>query len=208
MSVPFAERLKNLRHALRLSQPAMAERLGISKDYVWQLESGAKKPGPRIAREVELMEKAPSVSPAVTARGDIMRDVPLTKPRYIPLVSWAHAGVSEAYEELPKSWQSWVATDVTDPHAVAIEVRGDSMEPQIREGYRVIIVPSQEPRNGDLVVVKFADDGVALKLYHERDGGRIVNLASYNTLYPPQDYRREDFQWIAPVEDVIIKVRH
>ena len=208
MSVPFNERLKNLRHSLRLSQADMGARLGISKDYVWQLEAGTKKPGPRIEREVTLMEKAPDLAPATTARADIMRDVPLTKPRYIPLVSWTHAGASEAYEELPKSWQSWVPTDVTDPHAVAIEVRGDSMEPQIREGYRVIIVPSQEPRNGDLVVVKFSDDGIALKLYHERNGGKIINLASYNTLYPPQDYKREDFQWIAPVEDVIIKVRH
>lgn len=141
-------------------------------------------------------------------RGDIMRDVKFEPLRYIPVISWAQAGQFVDFEELPTDWQDRIPTNVKDPKAVAVEIRGDSMEPYFRAGDRVILLPSQEPQNGDIVVAKFKNDGIALKLYHDKNEGRVVNLASYNTLYPPQDYERTASEWIIPCDSVVKKLRH
>ena len=136
-----------------------------------------------------------------------LRDVEIAL-RYIPVLTWSQAGrVLVAFDELPKHWQDRIPTDVRDPKAVAIEVRGDSMEPHIRQGDRVVVLPSQEPRNGDIVVAKFKDDGIVIKLYHESDGGRRVNLASFNPLYPPTDYSRDEFEVIVPVDSLVKRIR-
>ncbi len=188
-----------------MTQAEMAEHLAISKGYEWQLEDGRKQPSPELVEALELMEMMPVLDPP--KRNGVMRDAEIITLRYIPVVSWAHAGEAFSFEELPKHWQGRVATDVKDPKAFAVDVRGDSMEPQIREGDTVILLPSQEPRNGDIVVVKFKDDGIALKLYHESRDGLTIHLASLNPVYPPCDYHPDDFDKIVPVESVVKKIR-
>lgn len=201
----FSQRMKALRKKRGWNQMDLAKALGRSKSYIAQLETDVGTPSDKLAHSLELLEAAPGYDRP--PRGDIMRDVQLIGLRYIPVVSWAHAGEAVAFEELPKSWQEQIPSDVKDPKAFAVEVRGDSMEPQIRDGDRVILLPSQEPRNGDIVVVKFKDDGIALKLYHESQDGKTVHLASYNTLYPPRDYPVEAFEKIVPVESVVKRIR-
>lgn len=197
-------RIKALKKAQGWTQDDLAERLGISKSHASKLESGITNPSDKLIKSIEVLE----ASPRYRSRGDIMHDVKFEPLRYIPVISWAQAGISVDFEELPKDWQDRIPTNVKDPKAVAVEIRGDSMEPYFRAGDRVILLPSQDPQNGDIVVAKFKDDGIALKLYHDKQDGRIVNLASYNTLYPPQDYDRDAFEWIYPCDSLVKKLRH
>jgi len=233
----IGDRIKALREKLHLTQEEMAARLKVSRNYIWQLEAGTKPGGPKLERDVELMEKSPMTPPPTAKRRgdiidvevieqspisalsalvkaakpalDIMRDVSLSALRYIPVLSWAEAGrIIVAFDEMPENYLDKMPTDVHDPLAMGIEIRGNSMEPIIFEGDRVICLPSQEPRNGDIVVAKLANDGIVLKLYHETDNGKTIHLASFNPLYPPKTYQRSELERIVPVDSVLKKVRH
>ena len=219
---PFSERLKNLRHSLRLSQADMGARLAVSKNYIWQLEAGTKEPGPRLVREVELMEKSPELAqssggtvggtvpfaPSSTASGglsvvpgDIMREQRVSL-RYVPLLSYAQMGSLTSYEEIPRGWQQNVPTDVTDPNAFAVTLMGDSMEPQYKEGDIAILLPSAEPRPASLVVVLMNDGSVVCKIYSRK--GNQVTLTSYNNkLYKPYVVNAADVRRVYPVHSVM-----
>lgn len=130
------------------------------------------------------------------------RSIPL---RWVPVVSWAHAGEAASYEELPPHWRDDSApTECRDPKAFALVVDGDSMEPRCLNGDIVVVMPSEEPRSGCLVVAKLRDDGVVLRRYSHLSGGRI-RLTAYNSLYPATDHDRAEFHWIYPVESTVRK---
>ena len=208
-SMKLGDRIKDLRKKMGLTQEEMAARLKLSRPYVWQLENGTKPGGPKLQTDVEMMEKAHAERTSPTPPGDIMRDVKITLPRYVPLLSMAQAGsVLVSWENLPAEWFDRVATDMDDPHAFAVEIRGDSAEPYLYDREKVIVLPSHTPWNSDLVVARFRNGDTVLKLYHETDGGRTVDLASWNTKYPPQSYRRSEFEAIAPVHSAIKRMRH
>ncbi len=207
-TMEFAERLKALRLNLGLTQEQMGARLRVSKNYVWQMENGTKPGGPKIERDVERMEQALVEKPISARGGDIMRDVKLIQPRFVPVLTLAQAGkVMTSWDSLPEDWYDRVATDADDEKAVAIEIRGDSMLPHIRQGDRVVVTPSHEPHNGDVVVALFVNGDTVLKLYHELDGGKLISLASFNPEYPPTTYRRNEFRLIAPVHSLVKRMR-
>ncbi len=205
----LGERIKALREKMGLTQDQMAARLKVSRPYLWQVENGTKPGGPKLSVDVELMEKAQSQRTETPARGDIMRDVKILQPRYVAVLTMAQAGnVLVAWENLPRDWFDQVPTDVDDPRAFAVELRGDSAEPYLLDRDRVIVMPSHQPYNGDLVLARFRNGDTVIKLYHETDNGKTVHLASFNTKYHPATYRRTEFEAIAPVHSVIKRIRH
>ena len=203
----FAQQIKALRKKLGLTQDEMAARLEVSRPYVWQLENGTKPGGPKLRRAVARIKQAAAPGRRA-ARHEILREVKPRRPRFIPLLSLAQAGrAMVSWETLPDDWSDRVPTESSDENAFAIEVRGDSMEPYIREGDRLVMLPSKLPANGDVVVAKFLNGDTVLKLYHESDGGKTVHLASFNTEYPPATYRRSEFEAIVPADTLIKKMR-
>jgi SOS-response transcriptional repressor LexA len=124
-------------------------------------------------------------------------------PHYVPLLSWAHAGESTSYEELPKHWQEQISIPTKIEDGFALTIEGDSMEPRCMAGDIVIIMPREEPRNGCLVVAKLRDDGVVLRRYAAAKG--IIRLTPQNPIYPSADYTRSDFHWIYPVSSTMRK---
>ncbi|MBI5768744.1 MAG: hypothetical protein HZA93_13180 [Verrucomicrobia bacterium] len=132
--------------------------------------------------------------------------VETTPVRYVPLVSWAHAGAAVSYEEIPRDERERVATMCTDPRALAVTIEGESMLPDFKPGDRLIVAPSRDPRNGHPVVAKLSDDGIVVRLYH-RLNARTVRLSSLRPeIYPSIDYAATDLQWCWPVEELNRKV--
>ena len=125
----------------------------------------------------------------------------------IPLLSWAQAGIATSYEELPPDWQETIPASVPDESAFAIQLRGDSMEPQYKDGDIAIVMPSQAAHNGDLVIANIKNEGFAFKILNLVDGDpKRIRLTSYNLVYAPMEFRREDFHWIYPVFSVTKRV--
>lgn len=115
----------------------------------------------------------------------------------IPVVGWAHAGEAGSYEEIPKAWQEKIPTESPDPHAFAVELEGDSMEPKFSEGDVLIVQPSEQPYSGCFVVARFINDGIIFRRM-EMSGDQIV-LQPLNERWPMSTHSPDEFAWIYPV---------
>lgn len=103
-----------------------------------------------------------------------------------PLISWVQAGQwSEIEDNLkPGEAEDWVQTTAsTGPHAYALRVRGDSMEPEFRDGDVIVVDPEQRARNGSYVVVRLEADQEATFKQFVVDGPRRY-LKPLNSRYP------------------------
>lgn len=123
--------------------------------------------------------------------------------RWVPVISWAHAGRATAYDEMPTHWQSKVLVDCRSENVFGLIVEGDSMEPRCVGGDVVIAMPTEEPCNGCLVVAKLKDDGIVLRRYAKINDDGIIRLSAYNPVYPPVDYHPSSFHWIYPIHSTV-----
>lgn len=217
----ISERLKSLRQRYGFTQEELAEKMGFTRSYLSQLESESKGPGPKFLKALLFCEQTnnpdlwtkrslSTISEEEDARVD---EPPSTyggtmKVRWIPLLSWAQAGTANDFEELPTDWQELIPTTVSNPQAFAIQLRGDSMEPEYKEGDIAVVLPGEPARVGDLVIAKIKKQGMVFKVFQLIGGEPTrVRLKSYNEFYEPMDIHRDDFHWIYPVDSVTKRVR-
>ncbi|HEY1172930.1 MAG TPA: S24 family peptidase [Verrucomicrobiae bacterium] len=127
------------------------------------------------------------------------------KSHSVPVVSWASAGQGGDFADLSAQIDEYLNSDCQDPNAYALILEGDSMTPEFKSGDRVIFLPNEQPRNGDVVVARLEESGdVLFKLYHTYGpNNEMVRLTSYNPVYPSLEYRRDQFRFIHPMHSLI-----
>lgn len=72
----FADRVRKLRNSYGISQEKFAKRLGISRDYLSQLENG-REPGRHVQKIIELFESA-NINPVGNSSQSDETDLPAT----------------------------------------------------------------------------------------------------------------------------------
>ncbi len=84
------------------------------------------------------------------------------------------------------------------------------MLPRFRAGCRLVIVPSEFPRTGTMVLARLKDASEALFREYHRTGvaGSIVRLVSSNPAYPPIEQPLALFSWIYTVLEVHERLRY
>lgn len=208
----FAFRLNQLSARRGLQQVDIAGRLGVKPPRVGNWFQGRNMP--RKAERVELAKllgvtvdwlihgrtENNSITPEEVEAGRERYGGPPV--REVPVISWSHAGAAVAYEEMPRHFLGSVSTTSNDPRAFAVTVEGDSMEPKVFTGDRVVCEPSRSPVNGKPVVAKYDSEEVQLRIYHKLPSGKI-RLAPINPIYPTIEYEPESFLWIYPVRELV-----
>ncbi len=120
-------------------------------------------------------------------------------PRRIPLIGFAQAGASGYFDDagypIGGSWDEIALPEIPDPHAYAVEITGDSMEPVYRDGDVVIASPAAPVRRGDRVVVRLATGEVMAKEL-ARQTARKVELASLNPDHALRSVELGDVAWM------------
>lgn len=129
--------------------------------------------------------------------------------RRIPLISYVQAG---AMTEIVDSYACGAGADflLSDlelgAYAFALRIRGDSMNPDFREGDVVIIDPSITPHPGDFVVARNGSNEATFKKYRPRgineNGEEVFELIPLNEDYPSM---RSD---ITPIQIIGTMVEH
>ena len=119
--------------------------------------------------------------------------------RRIPLIGLAQAGGEGFFDDggypVGGSWDEVGLPDVADPHAYALEINGDSMEPVFRDGDTVIVSPGAPTRRGDRVVVRtLAGEVMAKEL--TRRSARKLELKSLNRAFPDYSLDLAEVAWI------------
>jgi len=195
----FAERLRFWRVSQNLTQAEAAKLLDIDRSYLSQIERG-RPPGNALRTRFLLIEKTSSVKPNGNA-------TPAYGLRNLPVLSWAQAGQATDFEEIPRDWDEVVPSDVSDEHAFAVRLRGDSMEPRFSDGDIAVLLPGIAATNGETVVANLRNQGILCKIMHVQLDKNLIKLSSYNPAYPPTEYHRDEFHWIFPVATIIKQLR-
>ena len=119
--------------------------------------------------------------------------------RRIPLIGLAQAGGEGYFDDggypVGGGWDEISVPDVPDPHAYALEISGESMEPVFRDGDVVIVSPSAPVRRGDRVVVRTRKGEVMAKELL-RQSARRVELASLNPAHPNYAFDLVELAWM------------
>lgn len=130
-------------------------------------------------------------APAELIGGRKETDGALRTARLVPLIDSVQAGHwTEVVDPYAKGdAKLWIAAPRrVGPRAFALEIKGNSMEPEYREPDIIIVDPDREPHPGNDVVARIDPDDVAtFKRYRQRRGaaGRIeVDLVPLNENWP------------------------
>lgn len=189
------------------SQAALSESIGKAPAQISQwlnasLNSRTGKPrvmSSAIAREIELktgkpegwMDQPADTDDLKTPGGSNAEFTLPTGVRRVPLISYIQAGV---WTEIAGSFQAEDASDwllVSDKHSqgtFVLTIRGNSMEPDFKDGETVIIDPAVKPRPGSFVAAKNGREEATFKKYRPRSidclGNEVFELVPLNEDYP------------------------
>lgn len=207
------------------SQAALSDTIGKAPAQISQwlnasLNSKTGKPrvmSNAIAREIEFKTGKPDGWMDVPAEGKELStrggaNVEFRLPegtRLIPHITYVQAGV---WTDIANSFQrsdahNWlIASDVHSGDTFVLTVRGNSMEPDFKEGDLILVDPTVRPRPGSFVVAKNGRDEATFKKYRHRSvdflGNDIFELVPLNDDYPTM---RSDEQ---PIEIIGTMVEH
>jgi phage repressor protein C with HTH and peptisase S24 domain len=122
--------------------------------------------------------------------------------RSVPLLGFAQAGSGGYFDDggLPsgKGWDEVALPSVSDEHAYALEISGDSMKPAYRDGDVIVVSPGTPIRRGDRVVVKTRGGEVMVKELKRRTA-KTLELQSLNPVHVDRTLAATDVEWIARI---------
>jgi phage repressor protein C with HTH and peptisase S24 domain len=122
--------------------------------------------------------------------------------RAVPLIGFAEAGAGGYFDDggfpVGEGWDEIAFPAVSDTHAYALEVSGQSMEPAYRDGDVILVSPSAPIRRGDRVVVKTRNGEVMAKELKRRTA-KSIELCSLNSDHADRTIAAADVLWIARI---------
>lgn len=207
MTTKIGERVRELRKARGWSQSELARRVGggVKPQNIQQLEDGTVKRPRYLLRlakaldtTVEYLEEGHQGAKPARGLGLGTENVKPVQSsmRTIPLLNYVQAGhpkeVLDDYapgtgmDEVPLDART---AELLGPHSFALEIEGESMLPDFREGDHIYIDPDVKPRPGDFVVARIERNAeVTFKKYRPRGrddaGHEIFELVPLNDDYP------------------------
>lgn len=122
--------------------------------------------------------------------------------RRVPVIGYAQAGMEGFFDDagypVGTGWDEVQFPNIDDPHAYALEVTGDSMEPIYREGDIVVVSPDSAVRRGDRVVLKTVQGEVMAKQLLRRTANR-VEVKSLNPSHGDRTLKTDEIAWIGRI---------
>lgn len=183
----LADRVKEKRLALGLTQAEAAEKAGIRQQSWASIEDGKTlKP-----RNIVGIASALKCDPAWLMNGGAFMPLAEVNTRKIPLINYVQAGAlatKPPIEAFDGSYE-YVMTDMDlSEFCFALKIKGDSMEPDFKDGDVIIVDPEIEPTPGEFVVAKNGEDEATFKKYRptftDPNGCQQFELVPLNNDYP------------------------
>lgn len=207
----IGERIKERRKQLGLTVDELAERLGKNRATIYRYESNDIEKLPTTV--LEPLAKALDVTPAYLmgwlkpsqAKSLTPNDIRAnTVP--VPLVGRVAAGLSCHAED---NIEGYILTDSEILHEgydyFWLTVTGDSMEPELHDGDRVLVREQETLDTECYAVVRIdGEDGVVKRVRIDRNK---ITLTSVNPYYPPRVFEHEQMNTVAVVGKVISSQR-
>ncbi|MCT6874822.1 LexA family protein [Frischella perrara] len=165
----LGKRIKARREELGLTQQEIAEKVGIKQQSYQAIESGETKK-PRNLYELSIALKC-DLAWLLSGKEKEINNVEMIKiiSHQVPLISYVQAGIWREICEIKDSTGfDYVMTSLElSEKAFALEIKGDSMEPEFKEGDIIIVDPIVKPMPGEFVVAINGDAEATFKKYRE-----------------------------------------
>ena len=120
-------------------------------------------------------------------------------PRRIPLLGLAQAGSEGFFDDagypVGGAWDEVGLPEVGVPHAYALEISGDSMEPVFRDGDMVVVSPAAPIRRNDRIVLRSIAGEIMAKQLARRSARRI-ELRSLNPAHRDRSFDLTEVAWM------------
>lgn len=180
-------RIKEIRKARGMTAKQLAARVGVADSTMSLYENGKREPDfDTLLRLAECLSVSVDDLLGAPATGVRARK----KGIRIPVYGAVAAGVPieaitdvEDYEEITSEMAA------TGEYA-ALRIRGDSMEPRMREGDIVIVRVQETIESGDVAIVLIANEEATCKRVMKTQDG--IMLLSTNPKYDPMLYSKRD----------------
>ncbi|OYW74181.1 MAG: hypothetical protein B7Z37_18985 [Verrucomicrobia bacterium 12-59-8] len=181
----FALRVAALREKMGVTRPKLAQRLGVSRQYVTKIENGAHASLPVIKLieklEAEIQNRAAdhtavpapdhAASSAATAAPTVADPVGVAPSFSMPaapvagtprLTALPVLTIPAARDLTVPAQAAFASTEhlafsVSDPDAFAMRLSGDAMLPQHHDGELAVLYPNSMPHTGDRVIARLSD---------------------------------------------------
>lgn len=186
-AVSLADRVKQKRAELGLTQVEAAEMAGI-RQQSWQSIEDGKTLKPR---NIIGIAKALKCDPDWLMNGGVFMPMAEVNSRRVPLISYVQAGAlaeKNPIEAFDGSLE-YILTDLdVSQYSFALRIEGDSMEPDFKAGDVIIVDPEIEPTPGEFVVAKNGGTQATFKKYRptwiDPKGCQHFELVPLNDDYP------------------------
>lgn len=189
----FKDRLRDLRLSRGLTLQQVADYVGLQKAAIYKYEHGLTVNPKRslIEKLATLFQVSPSYLLGINDEEEKSDSV--TKGVRIPVLGNVAAGIPitaitdvEDWEEIPEK----LASSGT---YFALRIKGQSMEPRIKDGDVVIVRQQSDVDTGDVAIVLVNGDEATVKEIKKLDTG--IMLIGWNTaVYSPRFYSAKDIK--------------
>ena len=209
----LGEEIKKKRKEANLTQQELAERVGgVTRQSVQKWEANISLPDEGRWADIERAlgvstgwllirhsegKKATNLLPGREAPSCLNSS--LRKWRLIPIISLNKVGEWQELADLnqPEHAEDWIETITTSsPHAFALVVSGDSMEPEFADGDIITVDPDRSAINGNFVIVRYDEVATFKQLVID---GASVFLKPLNSRYPIKDITGVKFHIVGVV---------
>ncbi|MCK1532026.1 helix-turn-helix transcriptional regulator [Bradyrhizobium sp. 182] len=124
------------------------------------------------------------------------------EPHSVPLLSFALAGASGAFDEsgLPsgKGWTEIALPTAENGHAFALEISGDALQPAYRDGDVILVSRGTPIRKGDRVVVRTKAGEMAVATLKRRTA-KALDLQPFDPSQAERAIAVSDVAWMARI---------
>jgi len=181
--VTFGRLIASYRARKRWTSAQLAREAGVSRKTISEIENDKRDPA-RIQASLfqkicHILEIPDDEIPRLWSGKGVTEPQPTyigMPTRQIPVLNIVECGAWENLTDLDyptghgfeKNW-----TESRDLNAFYLIAHGDSMEPEIFEGDRLLVEPNKEAQNGDIVLAK-VENGVTVKRLERLDGDTIL----------------------------------
>jgi len=185
--------LKTLREQKGLGQKELAAAIKVSQPTISDWENGRKTPSAKST--AKLADYFQVTVDYLLGRCDHPQNIPPVpkKSIKIPVLGKVQAGIPiEAiedildYEEIPQEWTHGGA------EFFALQIRGNSMEPHMKEGDVVIVRRQNDVDSGNIAVVLVKGESATVKKIKKQTNG--ILLVSFNLDYEPMFFSNQQIE--------------
>lgn len=185
-------RVKELRKQKHITQEELGKVLNIQKAAISKYENGRAEPSTEVLKKMSSffgvsIDYLLGNSPAKLSTQKVSRGI------RIPVLGRVVAGIPiEAVEEI-LDYEEITPELAATGEFFALQIKGDSMEPTLRDGDVVIVKKQPTVDSGDIAIVLVNGNDATVKEIKESPAG--ITLIGHNAaIYTPQFYSNKEIQ--------------